>query len=238
MYLRFLLCLIIGFCQVSTVVNAQKINKYGLKIIENPQYYSQEVANNKSLELTELKTLIPDLLYDLRYATKNNFTGKRLYPSGTSSAFLRSEAANALKLVAEDLRKQGYYLKIYDAYRPYSVTEKFWKLIGDERYVAHPRGGSGHNRGLAVDLTLVSVATGKEIEMGTGYDDFNEIAWHGAEGISENAKANREVLKNAMLQHGFRLFETEWWHYSWPNTNNLYDVMDIPFRKIPVNKEY
>lgn len=230
--LRLLTVFLLSFFLFPVIVFGQKVNKYNLKIIENLDYYKQMLIEDPNLELVELKSLIPDIVYDLRYAGRNNFTGKKLYPSDTRLTFLRKLPAEALKAAADEFKTMGYKIKVFDAYRPYSVTEKFWKLIKDERYVAHPRSGSGHNRGLAIDLTLIDIKTGNEIEMGTGYDDFNETAHHGAENISNTAKANREILKNVMLRHGFRLFETEWWHYSWPNTDNRYDVMNIPFKKL------
>lgn len=225
--------IIIIFLLFTTLASkAQKVNAYNLKVVNNKSYYKSIISEDSSQKLVELKSIIPDIVYDLRYATTNNFTEKRLYPSGTQSTYLRYDAAIALKKVAEELKAMGYGIKIYDAYRPYAVTKKFWKLIGDERYVAHPRSGSGHNRGLAVDLTIIRLDNGEELEMGTGYDDFRELAHHGAEGITEVAKTNREILKSTMLKHGFRLFETEWWHYSWPNENNKYEVMDFSFKQL------
>ena len=181
--------------------------------------------------MIELKSIIPTLVYDLRYSTEDNFVKKALYPPFTSVTFLRLPAANALANVQKELAEKGLGLKIFDAYRPYSVTVKFWELIKDERYVANPSKGSGHNRGLAVDLTIIDLKTGKELEMGTDFDNFTDTAHHTFTALSETVLNNRKLLKDVMLKYGFKLFETEWWHYYWPNHRN-YEVMDLSFKKL------
>jgi D-alanyl-D-alanine dipeptidase len=174
---------------------------------------------------------MPELVYDLRYATHNNFTQQRLYPKNTREAYLRLPAARALQLVQQQLKEKGLGLKIYDAYRPYMVTVKFWELIKDERFVAHPSKGSGHNRGTAIDLTIINLSTGEELDMGTGYDDFSEKAHHNFQQLPKEVVANRNLLRNLMREAGFVLFETEWWHYSLPNATR-FDVLDLSLKKI------
>ncbi len=181
--------------------------------------------------MIELKSAIPNLVYDLRYSTEDNFVKQPLYPRSTSVTFLRLPAANALTNVQKELAEKGMGLKIFDAYRPYSVTVKFWELIKDERYVANPAKGSGHNRGLAIDLTIVDLKTGKELDMGTGFDNFTDTAHHTFTALPQSVLQNRKILKEVMLKHGFKLFETEWWHYSWPNDRN-YEVLDLSFEKL------
>ena len=131
--------------------------------------------------------------------------------------------------VQEELSAKGYGLKIWDAYRPYSVTKKMWELIGDERYVANPAKGSGHNRGLAVDVTIVK--DGKEINMGTGFDNFTDTAHHDFKNLPEDVLKNRMLLKTTMEKYGFKALETEWWHYSFPNDRN-YAVLDLSFKQL------
>jgi D-alanyl-D-alanine dipeptidase len=106
----------------------------------------------QNTELVEVKRVIPDIVLDIRYATPDNFTGKTLYSS--ADCFLAREVASALKKVQEDLKKQGYRLKIFDGYRPLSVQKKMWKVYPDANYVANPEKGSVHNKGYAIDLTL------------------------------------------------------------------------------------
>jgi D-alanyl-D-alanine dipeptidase len=182
-------------------------------------------------EMVELKSLIPCLQYDLRYANNDNFTGQRMYPKNTRTTYLRRSPADALAKVAEELKMKGLGIKIWDAYRPYRTTVRFWELIHDERFVANPAKGSGHNRGTAVDLTLVDLKTGKELEMPTGFDDFSPAAFHGATNIDASRIRNRALLRSTMEKFGFVPLETEWWHYSWPGAT-AYDVLDLPFKAL------
>lgn len=206
----------------------QDTSRYGVPVISRISGYTQTVRAQADKEMVELHLLIPDLVYELRYAGKNNFTHQALYPQNTRHTFLRRPAAEALARVQEELRKQNRGLKIFDAYRPYSVTVRFWELIGDERYVAHPAKASGHNRGLAVDLTIIDLTTKQELDMGTGFDDFTDSAHHTFVSLPPSVLENRAFFRAIMEKHGFRLFETEWWHYSWPNDKG-YEALDLPF---------
>ncbi|MBM3445770.1 MAG: M15 family metallopeptidase [Bacteroidetes bacterium] len=182
-------------------------------------------------QLIELKEIIPYLRYDLKYASNQNFTGKRVYPKNTQSSYLVKEAAQSLKNIAKELEAKNLGLLIWDAYRPYRATVKFWKMIHDERYVANPAKGSGHNRGIAVDLTLYEISTGELLEMPTGFDNFSDTAHHDFMLLAEKKIMNRQLLKNTMEKHGFKSLETEWWHYAWPNDRN-YPIMNISFKRL------
>jgi D-alanyl-D-alanine dipeptidase len=200
-----------------------------LKVTTSYNDYRRQVAKDGKKQMVELKSLVPSIHYDLKYATTDNFTGQRLYRQDKLT-FLRSPAADALKKVQEQLAGQGLGLKIFDAYRPWSTTKKMWDLVKDERYVANPEKGSNHNRGLAVDLTIIELSTGKELDMGTGFDNFTDTSHHDFRKLPPQVLNNRKLLKGIMEQNGFRLFETEWWHYSWPNDRD-YEVLDIDFNK-------
>ncbi|NDF98501.1 MAG: peptidase M15 [Chitinophagia bacterium] len=200
-------------------------------VIDRMQAYKKLTQSDPDQELVELHTLMAELVYDLRYASTDNFTKQALYPTATALCFLRRSAAEALLRVAMSLQKNGLGLKIFDAYRPYAVTEKFWKLIGDERYVAHPAKGSGHNRGIAVDLTLIELKTKKELDMGTGFDNFTDTAHHSFRDLSEQVLQNRKLLRDEMSAQGFLALDTEWWHYALPN-GVRYPLLNIPFKKI------
>lgn len=202
-----------------------------LKIINSPNEFKQTVNIEPKLKLIELKSLIPHIQYDLKYATADNFTGVQLYPTHTKHTYLRNEPAKALAKAAKELEEKGLGIWVWDAYRPHHVTVKFWNLIKDERYVAHPAKGSGHNRGIAIDMTLYDLKTGALLDMPTNFDDFSEKAHHGFEGITNSQKANREMLRTIMEKHGFIKFQTEWWHYYWPN-GEQYDVLDFSFKQI------
>jgi len=193
--------------------------------------YKKQVKKDSTKKMIELKSLVPGIIYDLRYATVNNFMRRLMYPAGTHTSFLRLPAAKALRKVQQELQGKGLGLKIYDAYRPYAVTVKFWELVKDERYVANPSRGSGHNRGIAVDLTLISLSTKKELDMGTGFDDFSDTAHHTFSKLPLEVLKNRELLKTTMEKSGFRAYAAEWWHYSWPDAAK-YEILDIDFKKL------
>lgn len=193
--------------------------------------YRKQAENDSQKKMAELKTLIPGIRYDLRYATTNNFMNRLMYPKNTAVTFLRLPAVKALANVQAELNSLGMGLKIFDAYRPYSVTVKFWELVKDERYVAHPAKGSGHNRGIAVDLTIINLATGKELEMGTGFDNFSDTAHHSFTNLPAGVLKNRTLLRNLMEKNGFKIYPEEWWHYSLPDAAK-YEILDLEFRKL------
>ncbi len=193
--------------------------------------YRKQVEMDSTKKMVEVKSMIPGIVYDLRYATVNNFMRRLMYPAGTSTTFLRLPAVKALHKVQQELNEKGLGLKIYDAYRPYGVTVKFWELVKDERYVANPSKGSGHNRGIAVDLTIINLQTGKELNMGTGFDNFTDTAHHSITQLPEEILQNRELLKSTMGKYGFNAYTEEWWHYSIPNSSK-FEVLDIDFKKL------
>lgn len=210
---------------------AQPHKKVSPSLINDRDSFYSMVKHDTLQTMVELKSIIPGVLYELRYADKKNFTGKRLYPKNTHTTYLRLKPAYALAKVAEYLQQKGLGIKIWDAYRPYRTTVRFWELIHDERFVANPSKGSGHNRGTAIDLTLVDLKTGKELEMPTPFDDFSPTAFHGAANIDAGRIRNRELLKTTMEKFGFLPLETEWWHYSWPGAA-AYDILDLSFKAL------
>jgi D-alanyl-D-alanine dipeptidase len=201
------------------------------KVTSNMEEYINQVKTNPGKQMVELKTLIPNLVYDIRYASLNNFMHRYMYARSGYRCYLRKDAALSLKKAQDILIAKGYGFKIFDAYRPYAVTVKFWELVKDERYVANPAKGSGHNRGVAIDLTIIESATGKELDMGTGFDNFTDSAHHDFKDLPESVLKNRLLLRETMEQAGFRALETEWWHYSLPAAAN-YELLDLPFKKL------
>ncbi|HLP28168.1 MAG TPA: D-alanyl-D-alanine dipeptidase [Candidatus Didemnitutus sp.] len=160
--------------------------------------------------LVPLNSVIPNLLTDVRYATKDNFTGRVLYT--TDTLYARHVVAESLALAQGYARERGLQLKVYDAYRPLSIQRLMWSIVPDERYVADPAKGSRHNRGCALDLTLCD-STGKELEMGTGYDEFTERAAATYMDLPETVLANRQLLQKIMSDAGFDVLPSEWWHF-------------------------
>jgi D-alanyl-D-alanine dipeptidase len=207
------------------------VSKYGVPVINKITEYQLSIRNDSAKKMVELRKIIPGIVYDLRYATTNNFMHRQMYNPPTRSTFLRLPAARALAAVQQALKSQGYGLKIFDAYRPYGVTVSFWELIGDERYVANPGKGSGHNRGLAVDVTIIDLKNKRELDMGTGFDNFSDSAHHGFTNLPPAVLQHRKILKETMEKHGFNKLETEWWHYFWPNDRG-YEVLDLSFKEL------
>ena len=165
--------LLLLFCLILCVdVLAQ--SKYGLKATTYNEYL-QSVKANPDKELINLETFVPGLVLDIRYATTNNFTGEKIY--NLARAYSRKPVAIALKKIQADLKSQGLGIKIFDAYRPYKATVKFYEVYRDTTYVASPYRGSRHNRGCALDLTVIDLKTGEELRMPTGFDSFKKEAW-------------------------------------------------------------
>jgi D-alanyl-D-alanine dipeptidase len=176
--------------------------------------------------LVEVTTRIPDAVVDLRYATADNFMGKAVYPSEARCLLLEG-AVRRLERAAQELRQKGYRLRLYDCYRPHSVQWELWKVYPKPGYVADPRTGSNHNRGGAVDLTLIQL-DGGVVTMPSAYDFFGEAAHHRYLGGNAQARANRQTLRAAMTSAGFTINPMEWWHYDLKEASRA-PLRDEPF---------
>jgi D-alanyl-D-alanine dipeptidase len=199
-------------------------------VINNVASYKISISTDSSNKLVPLQLFIPQLVIDLKYSTKSNFTGKILYEE--PAAYARLATARALQKVNSELNERGLGLKIFDAYRPYSVTKKMWKVVHDERYTANPAKGSGHNRGAAVDVTLVNLSTKEELPMPTQFDDFSEKAHHDYTNLPKNILDNRKLLRGLMEKYGFEALSTEWWHYTLPNAASRFQLLDLSFGQL------
>ena len=207
-------------------------NKYGLQATTFDGYVAS-VKVHPEKELIDLEKLIPSLVLDIRYATTNNFTGEKIY--SIAKAYARKPVAESLKKIQADLKSQGLGIKIFDAYRPYKATVKFYEVYGDTTYVASPYKGSRHNRGCALDLTLINLKTGKELKMPTGYDSFSKDAWPTTPVKDPEARKNRTLLISAMEKHGFRVNSSEWWHFDFIGWKK-FEVLDIDFEELENKK--
>jgi zinc D-Ala-D-Ala dipeptidase len=132
--------------------------------------------------------------------------------------------------VHRKLRKLGLGLVIFDGYRPWTITKLFWDVVPDDKrkFVADPAKGSKHNRGCAVDLSMFELATGRLVDMPSGYDEFTERASPNYEGGTEQQRANRELLRKLMEAEGFTVNPNEWWHFDYKNWQD-YAIYDISF---------
>ena len=207
---------------------AQAQYKYGLKPVTLAEYKKQ-VQMNPTKELVDLEKFIPGIALDIRYATKNNFTKQVIYKS--AKAYSRKVVAQSLKEAQMEFKTRGLGIKIYDAYRPYKATVKFYEVYHDTTYVASPFVGSRHNRGCALDMTLIDLKTGKEIEMPTEFDSFKREAWSRSPVRDPRIKRNRDQLIRVMEHHGFKVNRSEWWHFDFVGWQQ-FEVLDIDFEEL------
>jgi D-alanyl-D-alanine dipeptidase len=166
---------------------------------------------------------------DIRYATTNNFAKEKIY--SYARAFARKPVAEAVRKAQAELQLKGLGIKIFDAYRPYKATVRFYEVYHDTTYVASPYRGSRHNRGCAIDMTIIDLNTGEELKMPTGYDSFQKAAWPTSPVTDPLVKRNRELIISTMERYGFKVNSSEWWHYDFIGWKN-YEVLDIDFEEL------
>ncbi|AUS05911.1 M15 family metallopeptidase [Pseudotamlana carrageenivorans] len=190
--------------------------------------------------------VIPDLDVELRYNTSFNFVGKPVEGYHANKLILTKEAAHALKLVNDDLQMQNLCLKVYDGYRPQRAVNHFMKWAREvndtltkqifyphirkknlfrEQYIATH---SGHSKGSTVDLTIIDGNTGEPLDMGSPFDFFGPVSWYNNQEITEKQKANRKLLHDTMLKHGFRGYSKEWWHFTLRHEPFPHTYFDFP----------
>ncbi|UPQ79140.1 M15 family metallopeptidase [Flavobacterium azooxidireducens] len=157
-----------------------------------------------------LKDYSNDFVYDMRYATENNFLKAKVYDC--AECYLRFKTIKKLVEANQKFIKLGYKIKIFDCYRPLDVQKKMWAIVSNPSYVANPSKGSIHNRGAAVDITLVDF-DGKELDMGTDFDHFGKESAHLYQDLSEIILNNRKLLREVMEDSSFKIIKSEWWHY-------------------------
>ena len=205
---------------------------------------ARTISEDKS-GFAEISTIIDDAVYDIRYYSSNNFTGNKIKGYKAPRAYLTKEALKALSRAAADLRKQGYRLLIWDAYRPQKAVDNFVAWInnpndpGDKSFFPELKKTdliagnyistkSGHTRGSTVDLTIIK-KDGSFVDMGGTFDLFSEISHPAYKNLTQEQKNNRQILKNAMLKAGFKGISSEWWHFTLRNEpyKNIYFNFDV-----------
>ena len=221
---RALAVLLLSACTAAVQIPA---NQYGLNVVPDRATYLTIAAADPWKRLVDVASL--GIATDVRYATPDNFMKKPLYP--VAKVYLRAPAAAALANVQRELTAQGLALKVFDGYRPYRVTVAMWEPIKDPDYVADPSKGSRHNRGAAVDLTLIDAKTGQELPMPTGYDDFRPLAHHDYTDLPADVLRNRALLRDVMSRHGFDPLPSEWWHYDFRGWER-FELMDVGLEEL------
>lgn len=177
--------------------------------VSNTVSKNQPIVNDTTF--VNLKDYSQDFVYDMKYATADNFLKGKVYDC--AACYLRFKTIKAMIEANKEFIKKGYKIKILDCYRPLDIQKKMWEIVPNPQYVANPAKGSIHNRGGAVDITLVNIK-GKEIDMGTPFDFFGIDASHDYPNLSPEITENRKLLKKIMIKKNFNSFDSEWWHYN------------------------
>jgi len=177
--------------------------------------------------LVDVRTVVPDAVIDLRYATANNFVGVPLYPPG-ARCLVHESLAPGLSTAAAQLRSRGYTLVFWDCYRPHEVQVRMFNAVPDPAWVAKPSDyARSHEAARSVDVTLA--AGGRLVDMGTDFDDFSPRATAFAtEGVSAAQQANRALLRTAMAAGGLAVYSGEWWHFDGPGAGTPRSILDVP----------
>lgn len=232
------LFIIVALC-VFYVIQLYNINKPQFQASSNNTSNQNSVSNsfnqdsqNNNTDFVLVSEYVPDAILEIRYYSTYNFVGDRINGYEEPVALITKDAAIALKAVSDDLKAKGYRLKIYDAYRPQKAVTHFmnWakdlndtrmkeyfypdldkSVLFDQGYIAEK---SGHSRGSTVDLTLFDMKTGKEVDMGGTFDFFGELSHPDYKNITKEQYNNRMILREAMIAHGFKPLNEEWWHFT------------------------
>jgi D-alanyl-D-alanine dipeptidase len=191
-------------CGLISVVSCKSQNAVSTSFSGN-----QQIVNDTTF--VNLKDYSKDFVYDMKYATSDNFLKAKVYDC--AECYLRLKTVKAMIEANATFMKMGYKIKLFDCYRPLDIQKKMWKIVSNPSYVADPSKGSIHNRGGAVDITLVD-SFGAALDMGTPFDFFGIKASHSYSNLSQKIKDNRELLKKIMVENGFNSFDSEWWHYN------------------------
>ena len=194
----------------TTIIKIDSTNTPTLDTISVEKFMPKQAPELDSI-FVKLTDYSDSFEFDMRYATPNNFLNEQVYDC--AECYLRYKTVAALLAAQQDFSKKGYRLKIFDCYRPVSVQEKMWKILPGTNYVANPKKGSVHNRGGAVDITLVD-SLGVELDMGTDFDFFGPEAHHSYTNLPAEVLNNRNLLKTTMEKHNFKSIYSEWWHYN------------------------
>ena len=181
-------------------------------------------------KLVDLKKLDDEFQLDIRYASTNNFMRSKFYKN--ERAFFNMSAADRLIEAKNELKKLGYGIIIYDAYRPWFVTKMFWEGTPEnlKHFVANPENGSSHNKGCAIDIGLYDIETGESIVMISGYDEFTERAYPNYMGGSKKQRDIRDMLIKVMERNDFTVYEYEWWHFNYNGCDS--GIMNYSFEEL------
>ena len=240
--LLFLIVLLLSLFSCKTMTNNSSVASDALNI------------SNDSSGFVLLSDAVPDAILEIRYYSTYNFVGKRIAGYEEPIALITKEVAIKLKEVSDELIEKGYRLKIYDAYRPQMAANNFvdWakdandtkmkkyfypnldkEVLFSQMYIMEY---SGHTRGSTVDLTLFDMNTEKEVDMGGTFDYFGRESHPDYKGITDEQYNNRMILRDAMMSHGFKPLETEWWHFTLEDEPYKDIYFNFPISKSSIKK--
>ena len=213
------------------LISASIMGQENLKtsVIGDTIGYLRQIRENPNNELIDLEDFVPGLNLDIRFAAKDNVTGEQLYSN--SKAFARRPVAVSLSIIQEALNRRGLGLIIYDAYRPYADAKKLANRMKNSESDGFLENNIKHSRGASVDVSLISLTTGEEIQMPSGYCQNMEATQTDYSDLPDNVIANREILIQVMQQHGFRVSPKQWWHFDFMGWQ-AFDLMNLSFEEL------
>ncbi len=211
-----ILCFILGSCSTYKSINSFDLSAKNEEITHRSTKNASKLNQINDSTFVDLKQYSTDFVYDMKYATTDNFLKTKVYDCAV--CLMRYKTAKALISANSEFIKKGFRIKLFDCYRPLDVQKKMWQIVSNPNFVADPKKGSIHNRGGAVDISLVD-GHGNAVDMGTAFDFFGEEAAHGFINFSDKILENRKFLRETMVKNGFDIFESEWWHYNLKGAN-------------------
>ena len=221
-----------AFFLISAALSGQE--NTSVTAISDTATYLAQISENPNNELVDLEDFVPGLKLDFRFATKNNIADKPLYKG--SKTFVRKPVAVSLGIVQEALNRRGLGLKIFEAYRPYTVAKILDEQTKNPKFKGLLEGNLKHSRGASVDVSLISLATGEEIQMPSGYCQSMDATRTDYPDLPANVLENREIIIQVMQQHGFRVSPNQWWHFDFMGWQ-AFEMMDLTFDELEnINK--
>jgi D-alanyl-D-alanine dipeptidase len=201
-------------CKTNLVLQNQKKSNLNSEVSEGFNLPKTPFGELNDTTFVNIKEYSTDFVYDMKYATEDNFLKAKVYDC--AECYLRLKTVKALMKANSKFMKKGFKIKLYDCYRPLDIQKKMWAIVSNPNYVANPSKGSIHNRGGAVDISLVD-PNGMVLDMGTPFDFFGIEASHNNKNFPKAILKNRKLLKRIMLRYKFQSFDSEWWHYNLKN---------------------
>lgn len=216
-----------SFFLITALLNGQE--NTGEIVVSDTAVYFEQLAASPNNQMVNVEDYVSGIKCDVRFSTKDNPGKEKRY--GNNGVFVRKPVALALEIVQENLKKRGLGLKIFDVYRPYSVSKVMNDQLTNTAFELMMVDAKKHSRGASVDVSLISLETGEEIQMPSGYFQDNEAAVVDFQHLPENVIENRELLIKVMQQHGFRVSPDHWWHFDFMGWQG-FSLLDLSIEEL------